>query len=280
MQASSPLPPLSPRTKWLIALCLCVLVMLLEFLTYHMAYRIGYDEGMLTTPPVVVQKSDEKAMQNLSRFMADVFASRESLAGILDNREERLAWIRDPELRTETAWGLTRELISRGGVVLALPAARELIDAGYAAGHYRVWAPRADAVAKALLAEHQYTSAYDYLKTAEEGYEKEGMAEPLVRTLQTMSSIDQMLNRNEQANIVAPACGGCRCTSGAGCPPCQVQAFSRPRKAGTYYGAHSGIARVFQEGSGSLSSAGQDHWRPGPGQHQHGGGHVGSRQEG
>ncbi len=96
--------------------------------------------------------------------MADVFASRESLAGILDNREERLAWIRDPELRTETAWGLTRELISRGGVVLALPAARELIDAGYAAGHYRVWAPRADAVAKALLAEHQYTSAYDYLK--------------------------------------------------------------------------------------------------------------------
>ena len=208
MQASSPLPPLSPRTKWLIALCLCVLVMLLEFLTYHMAYRIGYDEGMLTTPPVVVQKSDEKAMQNLSRFMADVFASRESLAGILDNREERLAWIRDPELRTETAWGLTRELISRGGVVLALPAARELIDAGYAAGHYRVWAPRADAVAKALLAEHQYTSAYDY------------------------------------------------------------------------YGAHSGIARVFQEGSGSWSSAGQDHWRPGPGQHQHGGGHVGSRQEG
>ena len=136
MQASSPLPPLSPRTKWLIALCLCVLVMLLEFLTYHMAYRIGYDEGMLTTPPVVVQKSDEKAMQNLSRFMADVFASRESLAGILDNREERLAWIRDPELRTETAWGLTRELISRGGVVPALPAARELIDAGYAAGRY------------------------------------------------------------------------------------------------------------------------------------------------
>ena len=108
MQASSPLPPLSPRTKWLIALCLCVLVMLLEFLTYHMAYRIGYDEGMLTTPTVVVQKSDEKAMQNLSRFMADVFASRESLASILDNREERLAWIRDPELRTETAWGLTR----------------------------------------------------------------------------------------------------------------------------------------------------------------------------
>ena len=64
---------------------------------------------------------------NLSRFMADVFASRESLAGILDNREERLAWIRDPELRTETAWGLTRELISRGGVVPALPAAREVM---------------------------------------------------------------------------------------------------------------------------------------------------------
>ena len=202
MQAPSPLKPLSPRTKWLIALCLCALVMLLEFLTYHMAYRIGYDEGMLTTPPVVVQKSDEKAMQNLSRFMADVFASRESLAGILDNREERLAWIRDPELRTETAWGLTRELISRDGVDRALPAARELIDAGYASGRYRVWAPRADAVAKALLAEHQYSPAYGYLKTAVEGYEKEGMAEPLVRALQTMSSIDQMLNRNEEANVL------------------------------------------------------------------------------
>ncbi|MCC8149430.1 tetratricopeptide repeat protein [Akkermansia sp.] len=202
MQASSPLKPLSSRTKWLIALCLCVLVLLLEFLTYHMAYRIGYDEGLLTTPPVVVQKSDEKAMQNLSRFMADVFASRESLAGILDNREERLAWIRDPELRTETAWGLSRELISRDGVARALPVARELIDAGYAAGRYQLWAPRADAVAKALLEEHQYSPAYDYLKTAVEGYEKEGMAAELVRSLQTMSSIDQMLNRNDEANTL------------------------------------------------------------------------------
>ncbi len=78
----------------------------------------------------------------------------------------------------------------------------ELIDAGYASGRYRVWAPRADAVAKALLAEHQYSPAYGYLKTAVEGYEKEGMAEPLVRALQTMSSIDQMLNRNEEANVL------------------------------------------------------------------------------
>lgn len=202
MQPSSPLKPLSQRAKWLVALFLCVMVLLLEFLTYHMAYRIGYDEGMLVPPPVVVRKSDEKAMQYVSRFMADVFASRESLAGILDNREERLAWIRDPEVRTETAWGLTRELIGRDGVDRALPAAGELIGAGYAAGRYRVWAPRADAVAKALLAEHRYSPAYDYLKTAVEGYEKEGMAGPLVQALQTMSSIDQMLNRNDQANIL------------------------------------------------------------------------------
>lgn len=202
MQASSPLKPLSPRIKWLIALCLCLIVMLLEFLTYHMAYRIGYDEGMMSTPPVVVQKSDEKAMQNLSRFMADVFASRESLAGILDNREERLAWIRDPELRTETAWGLARELISRGGVEQALPTAGELIAAGYAAGRQGVWAPRANAVARALLEEHRYSPACDYLKMAVEGYEKEGMSAELVRALQTMSSIDQMLNRNDEANAL------------------------------------------------------------------------------
>ena len=64
MQASTPpLKPLSSRTKWLIALCLCIAVLLLEFLTYHMAYRIGYDEGALHTPPVVIQKSDEKAFQ-------------------------------------------------------------------------------------------------------------------------------------------------------------------------------------------------------------------------
>lgn len=201
MQASTPpLKPLSSRTKWLIALCLCIAVLLLEFLTYHMAYRIGYDEGALHTPPVVIQKSDEKAFQTLSRFMADVFASRESLAGILDKREERLAWIRDPEVRSETAWGLTRELISRGGVEQALPTARELIEAGYADGKRQVWAPRADAVARALLAEHQYAAAYDYLKTAVDGYEKESMAAELVKALQTMSSIDQILNRNDQAN--------------------------------------------------------------------------------
>lgn len=64
----------------------------------------------------------------------------------------------------------------------------------------RVWAPRADAVARALLAEHQYAAAYDYLKTAVDGYEKESMAAELVKALQTMSSIDQILNRNDQAN--------------------------------------------------------------------------------
>lgn len=203
MQASTPpLKPLSSRTKWLIALCLCMAVLLLEFLTYHMAYRIGYDEGALHTPPVVIQKSDEKAFQKLSRFMADVFASRESLSGILDNREERLAWIRDPEVRSETAWGLTRELISRGGVKQALPSARELIEAGYAEGKRQIWAPRADAVARALLAEHQYAAAYDYLKIAVDGYEKGSMAAELVKALQTMSSIDQILNRNDQANAL------------------------------------------------------------------------------
>ena len=39
-----------------------------------------------------------------------------------------------------------------------------------------------------------------------QGYEKEGMAEPLVRALQTMSSIDQMMNRNEEANVLLQRC--------------------------------------------------------------------------
>ena len=43
-------------------------------------------------------------------------------------------------------------------------------------------------------------AAYDYLKTAVDGYEKESMAAELVKALQTMSSIDQILNRNDQAN--------------------------------------------------------------------------------
>lgn len=46
MQASTPpLKPLSSRTKWLIALCLCIAVLLLEFLTYHMAYRMVMMKG-------------------------------------------------------------------------------------------------------------------------------------------------------------------------------------------------------------------------------------------
>lgn len=203
MPSSVPhLKPLSARTKWLVALCLCVLVMLLEFLTYHMGYRIGYDEGALHTPPVVVQKSDEKAMQNLSRFMADVFSSRESLAGILNNREERLAWIRDPELKSETTWGLAREMIGRGGVDAALPAIRELMAAGYGAGRVSLWAPRADEVASALLAEHRYEDAYQYLQMAVDGYDKAGMPGELVQALQTMSSIDQMMDRNDRANLL------------------------------------------------------------------------------
>lgn len=203
MQVSDPsLKPLSPRTKWLIAMCLCFVVMMLEFVTYHMAYRIGYDEGNLDTPSVVVQQSDEKAMHYLSRLMADVFSSKESLAGILENREERLAWIRDPALRAETTWGLVREMIDRGGVAQALPVARELIETGYRSGQQKLWAPRADFIASSLLAAHQHIPAYEYLQMALLGYEKEGMLAEMVPTLQTMSSIDQMMNRNEEANIL------------------------------------------------------------------------------
>lgn len=101
------------RTKWLIALCLCVLVMLLEFLTYHMAYRIGYDEGMLTTPPVVVQKSDEKAMQNLSRFQAGCFCFAREPGRHSGQPGGTPCMDQGSGTADRNGLGLTRELISR-----------------------------------------------------------------------------------------------------------------------------------------------------------------------
>ncbi len=198
-----PLKPLSSRTKWIVALCIGVIILLLEFFVCRLAYENGhwdgYQEGKKFTPPVVVMQSDEKALRRLSEFVEDASSSVESLTNLLNNREQRMAWIRDPHTRLETAWNLTRELINHDGVKNAFPIARDLIEQGYVEGDKRLWAQRAEFFADAVLKERRYADAMGYLTFVADVYEQLNLSHELSATLQKMSSVSLLMGQSDKA---------------------------------------------------------------------------------
>ncbi len=202
-ESEPPLTPLSVRAKWIVALCIGVIVLGLEFFICKLAYENGHDAGYaagkMYTPPVVIKQSDEKALKQLSEFVEEASSSAESLANLLKNREERMAWIRDPRIRLETAWNLTRELINHDGVKNAFPIAKELIEQGYVQGDKKIWAQRAEFFANAVLVERRYGDAQGYLQFVAEVYEQLGMTAELVATLQKMSSVALLMGNTDKA---------------------------------------------------------------------------------
>ncbi len=198
-----PLKPLSSRTKWIIALFIGLSILGLEFFVYRLSYENGYSdgyqEGKRFTPPVVVMQSDEKALRQLSEFVEEASSSVESLTNLLNNREQRMAWIRDPHTRLETAWNLTRELINHDGVKNAFPIAKALIEQGYAEGDKRLWAQRAEFFADAVLKERRYADALGYLTFVADVYEQLNLSNELSDTLQKMSSIALLMGQYDKA---------------------------------------------------------------------------------
>ncbi len=196
--------PWPNKVKWYIAGGLVLIIGGLQLGTYYLGrsegYEEGYAEGKRFTPEYVIQQSDEKALNLLAEFMADTAKSPESLATLLQNRKERLDWVRDEQLKREVSWGLARELMQRGGFNLASASILEVLNDGLLSSPNKTWANRAYSVAKELQSHGNTEDALLYLNKAADLYGKEEMIQEQMAMFNVGASI--LLIRGEEAKAM------------------------------------------------------------------------------
>lgn len=194
--------PFSPRVRWSIAGGLVIAVALLQYGIFRMGYNQGWKEGAATPPTYVVKQSDEKAMETLSRFMAESASGPDALAALVADRKNRLAWIRNDDLRADVSWGLGRELMSLNRSGDAMEMVRELMQSAFAQGQHGKWAPRAEFVANVLMREGKAGEAASCYAMAAEGFDKAGDQGKKIACLEMQSNALSAANNNVQALAV------------------------------------------------------------------------------
>ncbi len=194
-----PLIPLSRRTRWMIVGGLVLVVVALQYGTFQMGYNQGWEEGAATPQQKVILQSDEKAMKNLAGFMSETASGPDSLASLVKNRQERLAWIRDPALLQDVSWGLGRDLLTQGRVDDALGLLNELMPGDSSQPISSRWAPRADMTASLLMRENRPVEAASFFQKAASGYSAPDQADKRLKALQAASSALLADNRQEDA---------------------------------------------------------------------------------
>lgn len=194
-----PLIPLSRRTRWMIVGGLFLVVAALQYGTFRIGYNQGWEEGAATPQQKVILQSDEKAMKNLAGFMSDAASGPDSLVNLVKNRNERLAWIRDPVLLKDVSWGLGRDLLTEGRVDDALELLGDLMPDGVSAPDAARWAPRADLAASLLMRENRPVEAASFFKKAAAGYVAPEQSPKRLKALQAAGSALLADNRQDEA---------------------------------------------------------------------------------
>ncbi|MEG2247566.1 MAG: tetratricopeptide repeat protein [Akkermansia sp.] len=193
------LKPLSPRTRWMIVGILTLIVGGLQYGTFRLGYNQGWKEGAATPPKYVIEQSDEKAMETLSRFMAESASGPDALAGLVKNRKDRLSWIRNAELRADVSWGLGRELMVDGRTDDAIVMVDELINEGFQSGKGAKWASRAEFTGNTLMNDSHPQRAVAYYQKAAEGFALSGNQDARIRAMELQSSALIAANKREEA---------------------------------------------------------------------------------
>lgn len=196
------LKPLSTRTRWMIVGILIVVVAALQYGIFHMGYSQGWKEGSATPPTYVVKQSDEKAMETLSRFMAESASGPDALAGLVRERRERLAWIRNDDLRADVSWGLGRELMAQKRTGDAMEMVQELLKTAFEKGQGAKWARRAEHVGDTLMRDGKPVEAAAYYAMASKGFAAAGDAARKMACLEMQSGALSAANNNKEALVV------------------------------------------------------------------------------
>ena len=194
--------PFSSRVRWFIVGGLIVFVMLLQYGIFKMGYSKGWKEGAATPPTYVVKQSDEKAMETLSRFMAESASGSDALAALVKERKDRLAWIRDDDLRADVSWGLGRELMVLDRTGDAIEMIRELMQSGFSQGKDAKWASRAEFTGDMLMRDGNTAEAATFYRMAGNGFAKAGDVSRKISSLEQQSSALSAANKNPEALAV------------------------------------------------------------------------------
>lgn len=155
-------------------------------------YAKGYDEALGSGK--VAAQLNERAVQNLLAIMRLEDSDDESLLSIAANPSESLSWIREPAVRLEAQWQLSKALLKRGLQKQALPLLSKTFSAAPAE---RLWPRRAEYVAELLQERGELQLALGYERYAAVRYGRLGMKR------------EQLLNGYRRLDMLASA----------GCPP-------------------------------------------------------------
>lgn len=168
--------PLSPRTKqfikWGFVCFFFILFLVLQFVIYKIGYGRGWLAGSEVPPERIIVQSDQKAMGILAQFMADSVSGAESLEQMLKNREERLSWIRDKDLRADVMWGLARDLLLEDRNSKVSPESILSLIREYSVTDALKWAGRAEWTGDVLSSYKRDEDAVVFFNIALNGYQQ------------------------------------------------------------------------------------------------------------
>lgn len=155
-------------------------------------YAKGYDEALSSGK--VAAQLNERAVQNLLAIMRLEDSDDETLLRIAADPAESLSWIREPAVRLEAQWQLSKALLRRGLHKQALPLLSKTFSAAPAE---QLWPRRAEFVAELLQERGDLSIALGYYRYAAVRYARLGMKR------------EQLLNGYRRLDLLASA----------GCPP-------------------------------------------------------------
>lgn len=138
----------------------------LEYATYQFGVQRGQSVAMASGQ--VTASVNAAAVENLTHFMQAATADDATLLEAVGNRQERLAWIKDAQVRREAEWTLLQALLDRSLLHEGTGLLAELIQQAPATG---IWARRAMLAARGLADEGYKDAALAYYRCAADRYE-------------------------------------------------------------------------------------------------------------
>lgn len=143
--------------------CVCIVF-------YRLGYHSGYGEAVESGQ--VSRKVQDDALHNISYFLQVASADDRTLLDVVQNHEERLAWVKDASVKNEALCLLVHALLSRG-VNEQVEAVLDQVMPP-AAPESPAWAARMQQAARALAKNGNWEKARSYFMSAEAAYRKWG----------------------------------------------------------------------------------------------------------
>ncbi len=173
-----------PAVKYAGIAALVLMLLGVEYATYRGGYAQGFHEA--SESGQVEISLNEAAVANLKHFMQAATADDATLLASIEGRAQGLGWIVEPDVRREAEWMLAQSALDRG---LAHRCTEMLGGLLREAPASELWAARAFATARALMAEKHPQEALAYYRFAASRFAALGRVDDQLTAMSEMAEL-------------------------------------------------------------------------------------------